>query len=45
MEFFKPELVRIVEHASSITERLVSGFFPSDPSDSDNIFNSRIENW
>jgi hypothetical protein len=41
----KPELVRIVEQASSLTERLGTGFLPSDPSDSDDIVNSQIEKW
>jgi lantibiotic modifying enzyme len=45
MEILKPELVRIVEQASSLTERFGTGFLPSDPSDSDDIVNSRIEKW
>jgi type 2 lantibiotic biosynthesis protein LanM len=45
MEILKPELIRIVEQASSLTERLVTGFLPSDPSDFDDIVNSRIEKW
>jgi type 2 lantibiotic biosynthesis protein LanM len=45
METLKPELVRIVEQASSLTERLGTGFLPSDPYDSDDIVNSKIEKW
>ncbi|MFP5270959.1 type 2 lanthipeptide synthetase LanM family protein [Coleofasciculus sp.] len=45
MTNLQPELVKIVEQACSLTERLVTGEISSNPSDSDTCVNSRLEKW
>ncbi|KYC40661.1 Lanthionine synthetase C family protein [Scytonema hofmannii PCC 7110] len=45
MEFSKKELVNIVERASTITERLGTGFLPNDALEFDDIVPSRLEKW
>ena len=45
MTNLQPELVRIVEQACSLTERLVTGEISSNPSDADTRVNARLEKW
>jgi len=45
MTNLQPELVRIVEQACSLTERLVTGEISSNPSDADTRVKSRLEKW
>ncbi|WP_375512897.1 type 2 lanthipeptide synthetase LanM family protein [uncultured Nostoc sp.] len=42
---FKEDLVKLVEKASTITERLGSGFFFNEAQEKDDIVNARIEEW
>lgn len=45
MKSLETELVKILEHSSTLTERLRIKFFPSIPSESDDIVSSKIETW
>ncbi|MEQ9549609.1 MAG: type 2 lanthipeptide synthetase LanM family protein [Coleofasciculus sp. G3-WIS-01] len=45
MTNLQPELVRIVEQACSLTDRLATGEISSNPSDSDIRIKSRLEKW
>lgn len=45
MEFSRDELVKIVERASTITERLGTEFLPNNASEFDNLVHSRLDKW
>lgn len=45
MKFSRQDLIRIVERASTISERLSAGFTPKKSQANDNLINSRLEKW